>query len=326
MLSALFIYGGIQALRSPQGHAQAAKPVLDAVAPAIDKAIEVAPIDHRPDDEMLVKIDGGVKVVAGTLLALGKFPRLSSAALAASVIPTTLAGHRFWEETDEQKKQDQLIHFLKNMGMLGGLLIAAADTEGKPSLGWRGRKAAKLAAAQAAAISGSASDVTGRMTGAAHDVSGKVTGRTSDASGAVAGIAAGLAGLAPGAGAAVSARASRAGSELTSRAHDVSADWAKRAAKARKRAEKRGAKLQKVAEKRGAELQKRAAKRTAALQKAAGKKRAALEKRTSTGILDQASKLGHDVATRASALGAEAAHQAEGVAKDARKRAHALTH
>jgi uncharacterized membrane protein YphA (DoxX/SURF4 family) len=324
MLAALFVYGGIQTLRSPQGHVQAAKPVLDAVAPAIDKAIEVAPIDHRPDDELLVKIDGGVKVVAGSLLALGKFPRLSSAALAASVIPTTLAGHRFWEETDEQKKQEQLIHFLKNMGVLGGLLIAAADTEGKPSLGWRGRKAAKLAGAQAAAISGSAADVTGRVTGAAHDVSGKLTGRASDASGAVAGIAAGLAGLAPGAGAA--ARASRAGSELTSRAHDVSADWAKRAAKARKRAEKRGAKLQKVAEKRGAELQKRAAKRTAELQKAAGKKRAALEKRTSTSILDQASKLGHDVAARASALGAEAAHQAEGVAKDAKKRAHALTH
>jgi uncharacterized membrane protein YphA (DoxX/SURF4 family) len=326
MLAALFIHGGIQALRSPQGHVQVAKPVLDAVGPALDKAVEVAPIDHRPDDELLVRIDGGVKVVAGSLLALGKFPRLSSAALAASLIPTTLAGHRFWEETDEQKKQDQLIHFMKNMGMLGGLLIAAADTEGKPSLSWRGRKAAQLAAAQAASISGSATDVTGRLTGAAHDVSGKLTGTASDASGAVAGIAAGLAGLAPGAGAAVSARASRAGSELTSRASDISADWAKRAAKARKRAEKRGAKLQKVAEKRGAELQKRAAKRTAELQKAAGKKRAALEKRTTTNIIDQASKLGHDVAARASVLGAEAAHQAEGVAKDARKRAHALTH
>ncbi|WP_433274716.1 DoxX family protein [Pseudonocardia xinjiangensis] len=330
MLAALFIHGGIQALRSPQGHAQVAKPVLDAVAPAVDKAIEVAPIEERPDDVMLVRIDGGVKVVAGTMLALGKFPRLSSAALAASLIPTTLAGHRFWEETDEQKKQDQLVHFLKNMGMLGGLLIAAADTEGKPSLTWRGRKAAKLAAAaagaQAASFSGGASDVSGRVSGVAHEVTGKLSGTASDATGAVAGIAAGLAGLAPGAGAAVSARAARTSSELTSRAGDLSADWAKRAAKARKRAEKRGAKLQKVAEKRGAELQKRAAKRTAELQKAAGKKRAALEKRTTANVLDQASKLGQDVAARASALGAEAAHQAGGVAKDAKKRAHALTH
>jgi uncharacterized membrane protein YphA (DoxX/SURF4 family) len=79
MLAALFIHGGIQVLRSPQGHAQAAKPVLDAVAPAVDKAIEIAPMEERPDDVTLIKIDGGVKVVAGTMLALGKFPRLSSA-------------------------------------------------------------------------------------------------------------------------------------------------------------------------------------------------------------------------------------------------------
>ena len=161
MLAAIFIQGGIAALKSPQGHVQAAKPVLDAVtpvlekatdaaAPTIDKAAEAAPVDvprtttEWLDDETLVKIDGGVKVVAGTMLALGKFPRLASTALAASLVPTTLAGHRFWEETDPEAKQMQQIHFFKNVGLLGGLLIAAADTEGKPSLGWRGRKAAKL--------------------------------------------------------------------------------------------------------------------------------------------------------------------------------------
>ena len=100
MLAAIFIQGGIAALKSPQGHVQAAKPVLDAVtpvlekatdaaAPTIDKAADAAPVavPHTTsewlDDETLVKIDGGVKVVAGTMLALGKFPRLASTALAA---------------------------------------------------------------------------------------------------------------------------------------------------------------------------------------------------------------------------------------------------
>ncbi|HEY4421815.1 MAG TPA: DoxX family protein, partial [Pseudonocardia sp.] len=186
MLASLFIYSGIQVLRAPEGPAQAAKPVLDAVAPLVDKAVEMAPIQERPDDVLLVQIDGAVKVVAGTMLALGKFPRLSAAALAATLIPTTAAGHRFWEETDEEKKQDQIFHFLKNVGLLGGLLIAAADTHGKPSLGWRGRKAAKLAAAQAAAISGSAAGVSGKVSGTAHEVTGKLSGTASDASGTVA--------------------------------------------------------------------------------------------------------------------------------------------
>ncbi len=137
MVSAIFIYGGIQALRAPQGHAQVAKPVLDTVAPAVDKAVEAAPIDQRPPDETLVKIDAGVKVVAGSMLALGRFPRLAATALAASLVPTTLAGHRFWEETDEAAKQEQTVHFLKNLGLLGGLLLAAAATEGRPSIGYR---------------------------------------------------------------------------------------------------------------------------------------------------------------------------------------------
>ena len=142
MLAAIFISGGIEAFRSPQAHARAAKPVLEAVDPAVDQAVEVAPLDGRPDDEMLVKIDAGVKIVAGTMLAFGKFPRLASTALAASLIPTTLAGHRFWEEDDPEVRAQQQIHFFKNVGLLGGLLIAAADTQGKPSLGWRARKAA----------------------------------------------------------------------------------------------------------------------------------------------------------------------------------------
>jgi uncharacterized membrane protein YphA (DoxX/SURF4 family) len=95
MLAAIFITGGINQLRSPERHSQAAKPALDDMAPAVDKIVDSTPV-KRPDDTMLVRVDGGVKVVAGSLLALGKFPRLASTALAASLIPTTLAGHRFW--------------------------------------------------------------------------------------------------------------------------------------------------------------------------------------------------------------------------------------
>jgi hypothetical protein len=36
--------------------------------------------------------------------------------------------------------------------MLGGLLLAATDTEGRPSLGWRARKAAKRASKKAVEV------------------------------------------------------------------------------------------------------------------------------------------------------------------------------
>ncbi len=57
-------------------------------------------------------------------------------------MPTTAAGHRFWEESDKQARANQKIHFFKNVSMLGGLIIAGMDTEGRPGLAWRAKRAA----------------------------------------------------------------------------------------------------------------------------------------------------------------------------------------
>ncbi|MDQ1716239.1 MAG: hypothetical protein QOE89_192 [Pseudonocardiales bacterium] len=132
LLAATFVVGGIDTLRKPANKTPAAEKVVGGLA---DRAPQLS------STEDLVKLDAAVKVVAGTMLALGKFPRLSSLALAASLVPTTFAGHRFWEETDPTKRSAQQLHFLKNAGMLGGLILASVDTEGRPSLVWRARRA-----------------------------------------------------------------------------------------------------------------------------------------------------------------------------------------
>ncbi len=145
LLASIFIYGGIGALRDVQGHAQAAKPLVDkATGPVKDSLPEEVPTDP----ETLVRIDGAIKVGAGVLLALGKFPRLSSLLLSCSLIPTTLSTHAFWEIDDPEQRAAQQIHFVKNLGLLGGLWIAAVDTEGKPSVGYRARHGAHHVAEQ----------------------------------------------------------------------------------------------------------------------------------------------------------------------------------
>jgi putative oxidoreductase len=142
LLASTFVYGGIATLRNPQSHVPPARPIVEKVAEQAEKQLPV----HVPHDvEQWVKVDAGVKVGAGLLFALGRLPRVSALLLAGSVVPTTLAGHRFWE-AEGAAKQAQLIHFLKNLGLLGGLLLAAVDTEGKPSVGYRARRAAHKAA------------------------------------------------------------------------------------------------------------------------------------------------------------------------------------
>jgi uncharacterized membrane protein YphA (DoxX/SURF4 family) len=136
MLAAVFVSSGIDVLRQPG-------PRVEMAAPVATKVAEPLPLPSDP--EQLVKINAAVQVVAGSLLALGYVPRLAATALAASLVPTTLAGHRFWEDDDPALRSQQQIHFLKNLGLLGGLALAIVDTEGAPSLGWRGRQAARRA-------------------------------------------------------------------------------------------------------------------------------------------------------------------------------------
>ena len=143
LLAAPFVYGGISTLRKPQDRVPGARPVVEKIADTADKQL---PVQVPRDVEQWVKADAYVKVAAGGLLALGKLPRLSALALSASIVPTTLAGHRFWEHTDPTERFGQISNFLKNAGLLGGLLLAAVDTEGKPSVGYRARRASKRAA------------------------------------------------------------------------------------------------------------------------------------------------------------------------------------
>ena len=86
----------------------------------------------------------------------GKLPRVASAALALTVLPANLGTHTFWNEPDPEVKAQKRQQFLTDLSLVGGLLIASADTAGKPSLGWRGRRAAeRLSERVSAALPGS---------------------------------------------------------------------------------------------------------------------------------------------------------------------------
>ena len=74
----------------------------------------------------LVRVNGAVQVGAGLALAVGYAPRAAATLLGGSLVLTTLAGHRFWEERDGTARAQQTIHFLKNAAMLGGLLAVVA--------------------------------------------------------------------------------------------------------------------------------------------------------------------------------------------------------
>lgn len=152
LLSSIFVVGPINALKNAESHAKKAEPITGPLVNAAQKA--GVPVQHDP--VMMVRLNAGLQILGAVGLMTGKFPRLSAAVLAGSIIPTTLAGHRFWEESDPAAKRTQQIQFFKNASLLGGLIIAAGDTDGKPGIAWRTSRAAKDVRREARQIAKSA--------------------------------------------------------------------------------------------------------------------------------------------------------------------------
>ena len=145
MLASIFVVGAAAALKNTSATGSKADAVTSRLVPLARKA----GIPLPEDPETLVKLNAGVQIGAGLALATGRAPRLSAALLAASLVPTTAAGHRFWEADDEATRSQQRLHFFKNLAIVGGLIIAAGDTDGRPGVRWRARHAAKDARREA---------------------------------------------------------------------------------------------------------------------------------------------------------------------------------
>ena len=138
LLASIFIAEGWDAIRRPAERGEPPK-LAPSPPPAGDPVITEDPL-------LWVRVNGAVQVGGGVLLAIGKFPRLASLALIGTIVPTTYAGHRFWDEPDDVRRAEQKVQLLKNLGLLGGLILSAVDTEGAPSLGWRTRRRARQVA------------------------------------------------------------------------------------------------------------------------------------------------------------------------------------
>jgi uncharacterized membrane protein YphA (DoxX/SURF4 family) len=157
MLAATFVVQGAKVIKNPDPLVPSAKPVTDQVVPTLRRVAPPQLAQRIPEDPRLwVRVNAAVHVAGGLALATGRCRRIGALALAASMIPTTVAGHPFWEEDDPARRANQQIHFLKNLGLLGGLLLAALDTEGRPAWWWRARHGAKDAAQVSRLLGGKA--------------------------------------------------------------------------------------------------------------------------------------------------------------------------
>lgn len=139
LLGSLFIVAGSQALLRPGRYTAQAEPLADQIAPLLNVIDKRIPTEAKS----LVRLNGAVQVGAGVMLATGTAPRPAAAVLAGTLLPATVVAHPFWKVQNVTVRRAEQVQFAKNLGLLAGLLLAAADTAGSPSLRWRTKRAVK---------------------------------------------------------------------------------------------------------------------------------------------------------------------------------------
>ena len=171
MLASYFVAAGIKAIRDPESLVPAAEPLVDRVVPLLKEYTPEQVAGYVPENTVtLVRINGIAQVVGGAALATGKGRRLGALLLAGSLIPSTIAKHPFWTVQDPEERAQDRNHFLKNVSLLGGVLLASQDTEGKPSLAWRAQKGGESIAKETRRASKKLSKSTSKAAGRSSEL------------------------------------------------------------------------------------------------------------------------------------------------------------
>ncbi|MDK8451391.1 DoxX family protein [Corynebacterium mastitidis] len=145
-LASVYVADGADTLMNTAKHVDSTESVLNRTRSLLPrKYARKVP----QDPELVARTVGGLKVGAGSLLALGKLPRLSATTLAVLAVPTIVGRHAFWETQDEAEKSARRNGFLTDVALLGGLTITSLDNGGKPGLGYRASEAVKSATTSA---------------------------------------------------------------------------------------------------------------------------------------------------------------------------------
>ena len=86
-----------------------------------------------PAPEVAVGGSGALLLLGGLSIILGLKPRIGAAALLVFLAGVSPAMHDFWNASDPQQRQNDTIHFMKNMALFGAALALMAVQEPWPA-------------------------------------------------------------------------------------------------------------------------------------------------------------------------------------------------
>ena len=146
-LASYFVVNGAKAFLNPEPLVADAEPVADKLLTQLTNVLPASAAAYLPENTKgLVRGIGAAQAIGGAMLATGIGRRLGAALLTATMIPSVAAANPL----DKSNAGPQaLTSFLTNVALMGGVGLAAQDTEGRPTLAWQAKTKAQLLSKQA---------------------------------------------------------------------------------------------------------------------------------------------------------------------------------
>lgn len=148
LLASSFVLTGIDRLRNTDATATALRPTLERINKAVPAAASVTSNEQR-----VAKVLGAAHLGAAVLLGIGRFSRLSALVLVGTSSLNAVIEFNNADSSTSKARKDRRNQLLKNLSLIGAVLLAAVDTNGRPSWAWRAEHFAEDARRNALALS-----------------------------------------------------------------------------------------------------------------------------------------------------------------------------
>ncbi|MDR2974382.1 MAG: DoxX family membrane protein [Propionibacteriaceae bacterium] len=130
LLASYFVADGVKAVTQPQTLAEDVAPLAEAVHAGAQRVLPPDIAKRVPaDPEGYVRLHGAVQTVGALMMATGLGRRLGATLVALAYLPRVVMAR------PASPRADKTV-FVRELALLGGLLIESRDTQGKPGMAW----------------------------------------------------------------------------------------------------------------------------------------------------------------------------------------------
>jgi putative oxidoreductase len=127
----IFIFSGVSKLWDITGTAAMIAAKFTVPAALAGVAAQAEAITGMQTPQLLAILSGAVEIIAGLMIAFNFGTRLAAFALILFTIPATYYMHDFWNQAGPERI-DNMVHALKNLSIIGGLLVFFALGSWRP--------------------------------------------------------------------------------------------------------------------------------------------------------------------------------------------------